>query len=155
MRKTTYYCDRCGKELEERFPMLATHYIYPGGQDYDEIETGADLCPECFEIVDQAVVEAMKADKAEYHTKPARPEADAKKVTHSRKKVELDLGKLAALRRAGWTIAEIADEMRCSQNTIRRNLDAAKEFLKNKERNLADDLADSLENDLQEDEYDE
>ena len=151
MRKTTYYCDRCGKELTELFPMLATHWIDPtfGGGDDEGVEIGADLCRECYHIVDMAIDEAMKADKAEYNTKPAKPTAAEKKATHSRKKIELDLGKLAALRRAGWTIAEIVDEMKVSINTIRRNMDAAEEFLKNKEQNLADDLEEALEEDLE------
>lgn len=49
---------------------------------------------------------------------PAKPEP--KKTEPARKKVIIDKGKLKALYKAGWSVAKIADEMRCSKATIYR-----------------------------------
>jgi len=47
---------------------------------------------------------------------PGRP---ARKTT-----IDLDMGKVKALRAAGWSYAKIADEMRCSAQTIVNKLKA-------------------------------
>ena len=38
---------------------------------------------------------------------------------------ELDVGKMRALRDAGWTMAKIADEMRCAPQTVANKLKEA------------------------------
>ena len=45
--------------------------------------------------------------------------------TAGRKKKEVDVGKIQALRKAGWTIAEIADEMQIGQSTVYTKLKEA------------------------------
>ena len=62
-----------------------------------------------------------KCDKAtEQEAKPAKP----KQVRGPYKKV-LDVGKMKALRKANWTLAQIADEMRCSPQTVANKLKEA------------------------------
>lgn len=62
-----------------------------------------------------------KCDKAtEQEVKPAKP----KQVRGPYKKV-LDVGKMRALRKANWTLAQIADEMRCSESTVCKKLKEA------------------------------
>lgn len=58
---------------------------------------------------------AEKEEKAPAPEKPA-PKAPAKK------RKELDMGKVRALRVAGWTLEKIADEMGVSTNTIANRL---------------------------------
>ena len=46
---------------------------------------------------------------------------------HSTKKVTLDMGKVKALKNAGWSTPKIADEMRVSVSTVARRLNEEKE----------------------------
>ena len=52
----------------------------------------------------------------------AAPKAEPKKQGA---KKELDMGKAKALRKAGWTLEKIADEMGCSAQTIANKLKGA------------------------------
>lgn len=49
------------------------------------------------------------------------PKEEPKKETKTNKK--LDHGKICALRKAGWPVSKIADEMGCSGPTVRYHLD--------------------------------
>lgn len=51
-------------------------------------------------------------------TEPKQDAASKKQTT----KVQLDMGKVKALRKAGWTLEKIADEMGCSAQTIANKL---------------------------------
>lgn len=53
-------------------------------------------------------------------TKP-EPKEEPKNETKAPKK--LDHGKICALRKAGWPVSKIADEMGCSGPTVRYHLD--------------------------------
>lgn len=46
-------------------------------------------------------------------TKPKKAPANKK---------DLDVGKMKALRKAGWTLAEIADELKTTQSTVSKRL---------------------------------
>lgn len=83
------------------------------GMDAEHEQTGPDRS--------EPVQEEPKQEepkKAETKTKP--------KAT--KKAQPIDKGKIGALRKAGWTIAEIADEMKCSQPTVRKILEELKEM---------------------------
>ena len=43
------------------------------------------------------------------------------------KKPNLDVGKMIACAKAGWSVAKIADELRCSEQTVRNRLKKARE----------------------------
>ena len=49
----------------------------------------------------------------------------SKAKTTKKKKRELDIPKIRALRRANWTLAQIADEMQCSVQTVSNKLKEA------------------------------
>ena len=52
-------------------------------------------------------------------TPASAPDTEPKKST---RKIELDMGKVKALRDAGWTLKEIADEMHVAPSTISNKL---------------------------------
>lgn len=109
MKKTTIICDRCGKKIETgKVYQLATFISEPGKSwdlgDEVDTESGAALCADCYKIVDDAVAAAMK---------PKKPAAN---------KIELDMGKVHALKDSGWSFSEIAKEMGVSEQTIRNRL---------------------------------
>ena len=52
---------------------------------------------------------------------PEAPKAEEKPKKEAKKQM-VDRGKVVALAKAKWSIAKIADEMRCSQQTVRNIL---------------------------------
>ena len=60
----------------------------------------------------------MMQPKAVVQEEP--PKAEVKAKTKQKKKKEVDSGKIKALRKAGWSMTKIADEMRCSISTVSR-----------------------------------
>lgn len=128
MKKTVIYCDRCGKEITGTVYQLAVFTSEPG-KSYDlgddvEADTGAELCEECFEIVDKATENAVNnVSDPEPQPKPRR----------AANRIDLDLGKMVALRNAGWSIAKIADEFRVSEQTVRNRMPEAIEFVNSQE----------------------
>ena len=62
--------------------------------------------------------EPEKKEPKEPPTKPEPPKKEANKATK-----KLDHGKICALRKAGWPVSKIADEMGCSGPTVRYHLD--------------------------------
>lgn len=60
----------------------------------------------------------MMQPKAVVQEEP--PKAIVKTKPKPKKKKEVDSGKIKALRKAGWSMTKIADEMRCSISTVSR-----------------------------------
>ena len=60
----------------------------------------------------------MMQPKAVVQEEP--PKAEVKAKQKAKKKKEVDSGKIKALRKAGWSMTKIADEMRCSISTVSR-----------------------------------
>lgn len=60
----------------------------------------------------------MMQPKAVVQEEP--PKAVVKAKPKPKKKKEVDSGKIKALRKAGWSMTKIADEMRCSISTVSR-----------------------------------
>ena len=54
--------------------------------------------------------------------KDEKPEQKDEKTSAPKKKKQLDTGKIKALREGGWTLAGIAREMGCSQQTVANHL---------------------------------
>lgn len=60
----------------------------------------------------------MMQPKAVVQEEP--PKAVVKAKPKAKKKKEVDVGKIRALNKAGWSMTKIADEMRCSISTVSR-----------------------------------
>ena len=67
---------------------------------------------------------AEMAELIRLMTPKAEPKKDAASKKQTTKK-ELDMGKVKALRKAGWTLEKIADEMGVSTSTIANKLKGA------------------------------
>ncbi len=82
------------------------------------------------EIVISLDNEEEQTEPAQEEPKEAEPEKEAepKEAEHigiAPKKIKrkpLDKGKVGALYKAGWSVAKIADEMRCGQSTIYKTI---------------------------------
>lgn len=130
MKRIIYYCDRCNQEITGNVMQLNTRVISAPGLTGDENLQGAELCAECYEIIDTAVANAIRG------TRPtSKPAAEPEPVPRKSNKIKLDLGKIAALYRAGWTYEKIAREMGVSGQTIANRMKEALEFKPEEENN--------------------
>lgn len=122
MRQTIFTCDKCGRQLRRDEPVvIITPEMYEqGGIDFDgRIEApepirsfdNHDFCKECaLDILKYAVTEKSEADPEEKEEDP------------DKKAVKVDTGKIKALHKAGWSVAKIADEIGCSEQTVYNHL---------------------------------
>ena len=62
----------------------------------------------------------MMQPKAVVQEEP--PKAEVKTKPKPKKKKEVDVGKIRALNKAGWSVEKIADEMRIGKSTVYKKL---------------------------------
>lgn len=103
-------CDRCGKTIEgARIGYIAWNWRVksteemPAANRYED----KDFCESCMEEIMTFI------DPPE----PEEPKKQAAKNTGGARK-KIDRGKVYALRNAGWTNKQIAEEMCCTQSCI-------------------------------------
>ena len=100
MRKTTFYCDRCGKLIPDRSIMyqLMTRFVdvldtCPNGYDAEEEEEeGAELCADCHKEIDDMVAFMVKNPAIHFDGGKqigAEPEKPKRNTGHG--KLNLDL----------------------------------------------------------------
>ena len=137
-------CDRCGEEIttKDRIGYVCVLQKNESGETLAEKNPfdSYDFCQECVkEIVEFASVKKMvrrrRAAKAKAGASAGtsvKPKAPSKAGTATRgrrtKKVAdpnidsesgMDVGKIFALAKAGWSVDKIADEMRCDAEAIK------------------------------------
>lgn len=129
MIKKIRICDWCGKEITgETYYNISASFVSEGTA---RTPRNYDYCPDCGDRFTEVLAAGMPPAREEIpaallRTAPqeapqeAAPAEGQKKG--SRKKIKLDLGKVGALRKANWTIAQIADEMKVGSSTIQRAL---------------------------------
>lgn len=71
------------------------------------------------------MAELAKLLTAQVEKPKQAPKAEPKQASPKPAKKPLDIGKVKALRKAGWTLEKIADEMGCSAQTIANKLKGA------------------------------
>lgn len=130
MRKTTFYCDRCGCQTNDITQLGHRQIDTESGFETDH-EWAAELCPACFKEIDDTIVHMIWHTDFKVPTNVAKDPKPKKKVSGNR--IELDLGRIAALHNAGWSNRKIAEDMHVSDVTIANRLDEALEFLANKD----------------------
>lgn len=84
----------------------------------------ADIVEPAESVTSAPMVTAQQEEKAEIIAELKR-KCDPVPKTGTRRK-NLDDGKIRALRKAGWTLEKIADEMGCSPQTVKNRLDKRK-----------------------------
>lgn len=114
-------CDRCGKTIEKDIKPWAfaicdsnTGEPYPGNPF-----SGWDFCQECKD----EILEFCR--KKQTTTKKALAPIE---TPESNKPVKpIDKGKMLALRKAGWNLKDIAEDVGCSISTVSKTLSEMKE----------------------------
>lgn len=122
MIKTMRLCDRCGREITGGIYYTVTACMI--AEHLTKTERSFDYCESCGTevIAGLGKTRASSVTAADPEESPKQAEPAEGKKKGGRKKIKLDLGKVGALYRAGWTIAKIADEMGVGSSTIQRAL---------------------------------
>lgn len=111
-------CDRCHRRIEkgEKIGFVGLGYrdVVTGNRKGDSKLDEWDFCPECMEAI-AIFVSAVPEPKAE--TPKIKPKAEAKLKVEAK---PIDVGRIRALAKAGWTAAKIADDVGCSLPTVRK-----------------------------------
>ena len=118
MKRLVINCDKCGKEIEdnparlkfydtERDSICQRQCLYQPDEDY---------CDDCVtELI--ALIDNFRPKK-----KPEGKVKEAKKKAVPKKRKKTDIGKIWALRDAGWKIKDIAIDAECSPGTVSKVL---------------------------------
>ena len=152
MKITQYKCDICKNLIEgKRYTLMVVSVDHE-----NEIEPvkpfDTDCCFNCLpeflkKISPDPLPWALKAPSQEEDAQSdVDPEEEKKdpepaKPSGGRKALDFDLGKAISLRRGGWTLSKIADEMKCAPQTVANYLERAG-VIKKKENADASNTAD-------------
>lgn len=129
MRRTVFFCDRCGEQINGKIFQIG-HFLgrHDCPEDLWALERVAELCEECFYIVEDATALAIRNQEPKEEGKEDEKKEDPKQTKQDDDsfviKKRLDMGKIRALRAAGWTYDKIGAEMGVSGNTIANHLRA-------------------------------
>ena len=124
MQITTYKCDVCGAEIQGARKSVLIAGIDELGNITESKSIGIDACPGCAEqLSDRLII----TNPTENRTDPEEEKKDPEpaKPSGGRKALDFDLGKAISLRRGGWTLTKIADEMHCAPQTVANYLERA------------------------------
>jgi len=129
MKKITYYCDKCKRQIgddEKKYRSLIQEFDEDTPLHSSFIE-GPELCRSC---ADELAALIWKHIAPERTPEPAAEE-ESKKENRGRSSLrqKLDLGKMAALHKAGWSNVKIAKELGTSDMTVAKYLPEALEAL--------------------------
>lgn len=116
MQRITYFCDRCGKEIQD-FVRIVYLVTEPVAEGEDGSLRGPELCKPCSNEVLNMTEWMVQNPKV--HFDNGRPTGKLPGREPKNRK-EIDHGKLGALAAAGWTQAKIADELGISIATVHK-----------------------------------
>ena len=98
-----------------KIEIVKTLLRYVGRQD---LETDRAICSGAICILESIEEEKVQEIIPETVPKPKATPSKPKN-TETKPRQKFDVGKLGALRKAGWSVSKIADEMGVSEQTIR------------------------------------
>ena len=105
MRKNSYFCDRCGCQIEDCGAKIVPHYF---DFDTEDLTVPINKDMESRHYCMDCTMEALEYLEPEKQKSKKKPE---KKLEENAQKKPLDSGKVMALHNVGWDIAKIADEL--------------------------------------------
>ena len=152
MKITQYKCDLCKNMIEgKRYTLMVVSVDHE-----NELEPvkpfNTDCCFNCLpeflkrispDPLPWALNGPCKEEEAQPEVEPEeeKKDPDPAKPSGGRKALDFDLGKAISLRRGGWTLTKIADEMGCAPQTVANYLERAG-VIKKKENANASNTAD-------------
>ena len=126
-----YKCDICGAEIQGSRISVLIYNLDECGNITNSRSVGVDACQGCADELANRIVLAQPCEVKEAEEDEPEEKTEEKKV--EKKKLDFDLGKAISLRRGGWTLSKIADEMKCSPQTVANYLERAGVIKKKKE----------------------
>lgn len=132
MKKIIYTCDRCKKEISGHIFKIFAEELEQESEDftledhYPEMRT-RDFCQECADflvgLIDQ---KCKKGAPAQINTEfeeavqemVATSQSDPPPTVDKPAARKVDTGKVLALRKAGWIVKDIAEDVGCSEATV-------------------------------------
>ena len=125
-------CDRCGKEITDgKVGYIATNWrcMKDGSLLQDNPHEEKHFCESCMEEIEGFVIKppenVIKTEEnvTEQPKSVSKQKASKQKKSNSdsgeqRKRRSIDIGKIMALRNAGWKNKDIADEMRMDPQAV-------------------------------------
>lgn len=97
MRRTMFLCDKCGKEINEQTAEVYQIYRH-------------DFCEKCAREAEELIKQWIEP------VKKARVNNDA--VFDKKPKAKIDWPKACALKKAGWSNHQIAEELGINEGTV-------------------------------------
>jgi len=145
MQITTYKCDVCGAEIQGARKSILIASIDERGNITESNSLGIDACPGCAkQLSDRLVITDPTENRPAKEEDPKEEKKDPEpqvKPKIGRRALDFDLGKAVLLKRGGWPLSKIADEMGCSPQTVANYLERAG-IIKKKENVNASNTAD-------------
>lgn len=114
-------CDRCGGEVNPKKIGYVSimQRAETGDLKGDNPFENMDFCENCMTMIADFISAKVATRTEKAKSSQGGASAGAKR--------RIDVGKIKSLARAGWSQAEIADEMGCSAPTVARYLKEVKE----------------------------
>ena len=110
-------CDRCDKQIDVQLATFWSELKHNG--------VALDLCPHCTELFDafmSGINYVNDMTLAQKEKEPKKEPPKEPKKAESPKPKRIDVGKIHALADAGWKIKDIAEDVGCSEQTVRNHL---------------------------------
>lgn len=122
-------CDRCGKTIEGvRIGSISWEWLVGPKEEIPMPNPFEhwDFCEDCMNNIRMVIEHKIEAEPVP-DPEEQQPDSEPKKRKRNPggkmgAPKKIDRGKVFALRKAGWTAAKIADEMKCSLGTVKRIL---------------------------------
>ena len=123
MKQITYFCDRCGKKLDRIYKIIGHELERETGDYLENVGVDLDFCSECYHEIMSDLTEMHEKEEVDEPDEEVDEEVDEpeEEATKPEKKV-YDVKKMAALRKAGWTYKQIAEEFQCAVQTVANHL---------------------------------
>ena len=129
-------------KVEEELAVPATiKYVECSDKTLEAIREQIGPCPGYEPIEPPTLDPAPVEEKEPEKPKPKKATKTKEKRKDEFKQKKVDVGKLWALRDAGWSVAKIADELRCSEKTVYYHMSKGRPEVKPYEE-PADDMRD-------------
>lgn len=123
--KQIAYCDLCGKEITDSIFSPIWGELKPDGDgnyDRDGDIIGVDICGGCKDRAEKRILRDILHPEEKATENDKNSEKKVKKSYGRGHHSNLDDGKIMALRRAGWSMAKIAEEFGVSSVTIGKHI---------------------------------
>lgn len=125
MRQVTYICNRCGEQITGKIHKLLDCIADPENGHYTDEHYAFNLGTSELDFCELCMVEVDRELYNKYRKAGGFVPDKKKKEPEKKTERRFDMGKIQALRKAGWSLKAIAEEMGgCSPQTIANKLHA-------------------------------